>query len=79
MQRAQEALAQVESEIAALQAELERELETLAGDGVHAEALELETVSIKPTARDVVLRYVGIVWVPYEVAPNGRWVEAGGS
>ena len=76
VQRAQEALAQVESEIAALQAELERELETLAGDGVHAEALELETVSIKPTARDVVLRYVGIVWVPYEVALNGRWVEA---
>ena len=76
VQRAQEALAQVEAEIATLQADLERELETLAGDGVHAEALELETVSIKPTSRDVVLRYVGLVWVPFEIASNGRWVEA---
>src|SRR5690606_30355914 len=46
--RAREALAQVEAEMAALQADLERELETLAGDGVHAEALELETVSVRP-------------------------------
>ena len=40
--KAREALAQVEAEMAALQAELERELEALAGDGVHAEALELD-------------------------------------
>lgn len=76
VQRAQEALAQVEAEIAALQAELESELAQVAGAGVHAEALELETVSIKPTSRDVVVRYVGVVWAPYQVAPSGRWVQA---
>lgn len=76
VQRAQDSLAQVEGEIATLQAELERELDALAGAAAHAEDLELETVSIKPTSRDVIMRYVGLVWSPYEVAPNGRWVEA---
>ncbi len=74
--RAREALAQVEGELAALQAELERELAALAGEGVHAEALELETISVRPTSRDVALRYVGLAWVPYELAANGRWTEA---
>ncbi|MFA7460434.1 MAG: hypothetical protein WCY60_05440, partial [Trueperaceae bacterium] len=76
VQRAQEGLAQVEAEIAALQADLERELAALAGDGVHAEALELETVSVRPTSRDVVTRYVGLIWAPYELAANGRWTPA---
>ena len=76
VQRAQEGLAQVEAEIAALQADLERELTALAGDGVHAEALELETVSVRPTSRDVVTRYVGLVWAPYALAENGRWTPA---
>lgn len=76
VQRAQEALAQVDAEIAALQAELERELEALAGDGVHAESLEHESVSVKPTSRDVVVRYVGLLWLPYVPSPSGRWVEA---
>ena len=76
VERARAALAQVEAELATLQSELERELEALAGAGVHAEALELETVSVRPTARDVVVRYVGLVWVPYRVDANGRWVEA---
>lgn len=73
VERAREALEQVEAEMATLQEELERELAALRGDGIHAEELELESVSVRPTSRDVAVRYLGVVWVPYAQGATGRW------
>lgn len=75
VQRAKEALAQAEAEMAALRQALEAELTALAQGQLQADQLELEQVSIKPTSRDVVVRYVGVVWVPYALE-GGRWTEA---
>lgn len=74
VQRARDALAQAEAEMAALQKELEAELSALAQSQLHADELELETVSIKPTSRDVLVRYVGVLWVPYRME-GGRWTQ----
>lgn len=73
--RARAELAQTQAELSALEAELERELEALAAGSVQAGDLELETVSVRPTSRDVVLRYVGVAWVAH-VQAAGRWVQA---
>ncbi len=71
-ERAQEALAQTESEITALQDALERDLNDLAGDGVRGEELDFETVTIKATTRDMAFRFVGLAWVPYVRQADGR-------
>ena len=76
VERARQALAQTDAELARLDAELERELAAVAGDGVHAEALELESVSVRPTSRDVALRFVGVAWVPFVQGASGRWEPA---
>lgn len=77
VERAREALAQTRAELTALEGELQRELDVLASGAVHADDLELETVSIKPTTRDVVVRYVGIAWVPFVRSGSGRWIPDG--
>ena len=75
VQRAKERLEAALAERSALEDELTRELESLQADTVHPEALQLETVAIKPTSRDIAVRYLGIVWVPY-VQEGARWLPA---
>lgn len=74
--RAQEALAQTEAEIANLQGELERELNELASEPVRGEELEFETVTIRAATRDMTMRFVGVAWVPYVRRADGRWIPA---
>ncbi len=71
--RAKESLDQTEAEVAALNAELEQELATVSAGTVHAESIELDTVTIKPTTRDVAMRFVGVAWVPFLQGADGRW------
>ncbi len=71
--RAQEALDQTKAEIAALEAEMQSELAAVSATPVQAEAIQLDTVSVTPTARDVAVRYLGVAWVPYLQGADGRW------
>jgi len=72
VQRAKERLAAALQEKAALEDELTRELAVLQDSNVHPESLVLETVTIKPTSRDIAVRFLGIVWLPY-VQDGARW------
>lgn len=74
--RAREALAQTNEEIAALERALQAELDQLASQRAHAEELALNEVSIKPTIRDIAIRFVGIAWVPYVQNSKGYWEES---
>lgn len=71
--RAQEALAQTRAEIAALDAEMQAELAAVSAIPVQAEAIQLDTVSVTPTSRDVAVRYLGVAWVPYLQGADGHW------
>ncbi|MBX3141883.1 MAG: ATP-binding protein [Trueperaceae bacterium] len=71
--RAKEALAQTQAEMAALEAEMQSELAAVSAAPVQAEAIQLDTVSVAPTARDIAVRYVGVAWVPYLQGADGRW------
>lgn len=71
--RAKEALAQTQAEKAALEAEMQGELAAVSATPVQAETIELDTVSVTPTARDVAVRYLGVAWVPYLQGADGRW------
>lgn len=74
--RAREALEQTNEEIAALESALQAELDQLASQRTHAEELALDEISIKPTIRDIAMRFVGIAWVPYVQNSKGYWEEA---
>ncbi len=71
--RAKEALAQTQAEKAALEAEMQSELAAVSATPVQAEAIQLDTVSVTPTARDIAVRYLGVAWVPYLQGADGRW------
>lgn len=71
--RAKESLAQTQAEIASLDAALEEELAGVSATPLQADKLELDSVTIKPTARDVALRFVGVAWVPFLQGADGRW------
>lgn len=75
VQRAKERLEAALQEKAALEDELSRELGALQASSVNPEALALETVAIKPTSRDIAVRYLGLVWLPY-VHDGTRWMPA---
>jgi len=59
--------------------ELERgmlaEVEELQRRTVHPEDLRLEPVVVTPTSRDVAVRYLGLVWVPF-ARREERWERA---
>lgn len=74
--RAREALEQTNAEIMALEQALKAELDQLASQRAHAEELELDEISIKPTIRDIAMRFVGIAWVPYRQNEKGYWEKA---
>ncbi len=71
--RAKESLAQTEAEMAALNAEFEQELAALSSSTVLAEEIELGSVTISPTSRDVAVRFLGVAWVPFLQGADGRW------
>ncbi|HLU83573.1 MAG TPA: DUF87 domain-containing protein [Trueperaceae bacterium] len=73
VQRAKERLAAALQERQALEAELTRELQTLQQGALAAETLALETVTIRPTSRDIAMRFLGVVWWPH-VLSDGRWL-----
>ncbi|HET8985418.1 MAG TPA: DUF87 domain-containing protein [Trueperaceae bacterium] len=73
VQRAKERLAAALAEKEALEAELTRELSALQDGAVSADAIALDTVAIKPASRDIVVRFLGIVWLPYRQS-EGRWL-----
>lgn len=75
VQRAKERLEAALQEKAALEDELSRELGALQASSVNPETLVLETVTVKPTSRDIAVRYLGLVWLPY-VHDGTRWVPA---
>lgn len=72
VQRANEKLRAAQAEHTALLAELDSAIATAQAAGVHAEDLALETVTIRPTSRDVALRFLGLAWVPHRQV-DGRW------
>lgn len=74
--RAREALEQTNAEIMALEQALKAELDQLASQRAHAEELKLDEISIKPTIRDIAMRFVGIAWVPYRQNEKGYWEKA---
>lgn len=71
--RARESLAQTQAEIASLNAAFEVELAGVSATPLQADKLELDSVTIRPTARDVALRFVGVAWVPFLQGADGRW------
>ncbi|MBX3144851.1 MAG: DUF87 domain-containing protein [Trueperaceae bacterium] len=73
VQRANEKLRAAQAEHAALLAELENAITAAQSAGVHAEDLQLETATVRPSSRDVALRFVGLAWVPHRQV-DGRWV-----
>lgn len=71
--RARESLAHTRQEIADLEAALEGELAAIGATSVRAETIELDSVTVKATSRDVATRFVGVVWLPYLRGADGRW------
>ena len=74
--RARETLARSQAELAALQAEFDRELAALPTQELHPDALDLETVRVRPTSSDIAVRFVGVLWVPHVQDADGRWRPA---
>lgn len=65
VQRARERLAAAETELAELTAELDERLAELDALVVQGDRLALTTVTIKPTKRDVAVRFLGVVWIEH--------------
>lgn len=72
VQRAKDRLAAARDEQTNLMAELADALEAVKRKPVHPDDLQLDTVSVRPTSRDVAVRYLGLVWVPHSLEA-GRW------
>lgn len=74
--RARETLERSSAELAALQAEFDRELAALPDLELRPDAVELEMVRVRPTSSDIAVRYVGVLWVPHRPGDDGRWKVA---
>jgi hypothetical protein len=69
--RAAEAVAKIETDLQALNAELEQEIAALdAVVDVHAE--ELEQLEIRAKSTDIAIPAFGLAWLPYALGPDGR-------
>lgn len=73
--RAKERLDDARRQYAELESQLEDEVDALEVGTVHPEEIALETVVVRPLARDVVVRFFGVAWVPH-VSVDGRWTPA---
>jgi hypothetical protein len=69
--RAEESREQLAARLAALEQELEAEVETL-GAGFDAQQEPLETVAVKPKAGAVHVHAVGLAWMPWRETAEGR-------
>ena len=73
--RAKETAAAVASELAVLEADLERQLADLAGGVVDEDAIE--ALAVRPKSTDVAVRAVCLVWRPFAQDPAGAWTDVG--
>jgi hypothetical protein len=73
--RAKQTAAKVRTDLAALNAALEKELDTLEGAS-DAQAEELTEIQVKAKTTDVHVPVVGLVWMPYRDSGDGRLVAA---
>jgi hypothetical protein len=73
--RAKETAAAVASELAALEADLERQLAALATGVVDEDAIE--ALAVRPKSTDVAVRAVCLVWRPYARDATGAWADVG--
>jgi len=73
--RAEENVAKLREELAALDAELRAEIEEL-GDRTDPLTETLETIAVRPEKDDVSLRLVALGWLPWWVGPGGVRVPA---
>ena len=73
--RARETAAAVASELAVLDADLERQLADLAGGVVDEDAIEALAVRAKST--DIAVRAVCLVWRPFARDAAGAWTDVG--
>ena len=73
--RAKERLEDARRQYTELESQLEDEVDALEVGTVHPEEIALETVVVRPLARDVVVRFFGVAWVPH-VSEDGRWTPA---
>lgn len=70
--RAKERLEDARRQYAELENQLREEVDALDVGTVRPDEIALETVVVRPLARDVVVRYFGVAWVPH-VQADGRW------
>lgn len=75
VQRAKERYAAAAREREELERGMLAEVEELQRRTVHPEDLRLEPVVVTPTSRDVAVRYLGLVWVPF-ARREERWERA---
>jgi hypothetical protein len=68
--RAEENVAKLREELAALDAELRAEIEDL-GDRIDPVTETLETIAVRPEKDDVSPRLVALGWLPWWVGPGG--------
>ncbi|MCI0517135.1 MAG: hypothetical protein L0Y45_04800, partial [Woeseiaceae bacterium] len=73
--RAKETAQKVRSDLEALNAELEREIDALE-TAFDAQAEELEEVLVKPKTTDIHIELVGLAWLPYSRDTTGRLTPA---
>ncbi|MEJ2357608.1 MAG: hypothetical protein P8Y13_05945 [Deinococcales bacterium] len=73
-QRARETAERIRTQLADLQAELERALAELELPG--ADALELGPVRVLARSTGIATRYVGLLWIPFRRHDEGRWKAA---
>jgi hypothetical protein len=67
---AEETVEAIQAKIAALEADFKAETDKL-DQSYRAEAMELETVELKPKKSDINITRVALAWVPYRVSAEG--------
>ncbi|HEX7002530.1 MAG TPA: DUF87 domain-containing protein [Trueperaceae bacterium] len=75
VQRAKERLEDARRQHSDLERALQAEVEALDAGTVHPEAIQLEEVVVRPTSRDIAMRFFGVAWAPH-VRVDGRWTES---
>ncbi|MFN8481196.1 MAG: DUF87 domain-containing protein [Kouleothrix sp.] len=71
--RAQANAESVRAQLSELQAELQREIDTLSSS-FDAQREPLETVTIAPKSSDIVVHFVGLAWVPFKDGETEAWI-----
>lgn len=69
--RARETVEKVRADLAALNAELQKEVDAL-DTAFDAQNEELDEILVKPRTTDIHVRLVGLLWMPYQPGDDGR-------